>query len=205
MELLEKVEKLVEKTGVSYEDAKKALEESGGDLLDAIILLEKQHKTGEAKTAFYSTGDAMDSSAAGAETEGNAEVVRKGPENRKNRESRRQGSDNWTNFKTEVRRLLDLSIRNRFTIRRKSEELLAIPTIALIILLIFAFWITLILLVVGLFFGCRYSFEYQGKTAEKVNDILDRAADTAENIKRDFSQNNDGSDNNTTDGSSAGE
>ena len=34
---------------------------------------------------------------------------------------------------------------------------------------------------------------------------LTLGSDTAENIKRDFSQNNDGSDNNTTDGSSAGE
>ena len=44
MDKLEKVEKLREKTGVSYEDAKNALEACDYDLLDAIIYLEKLDK-----------------------------------------------------------------------------------------------------------------------------------------------------------------
>ena len=44
MDQLEKVEKLREKTGVSYEDAKNALEACGYDLLDAIVYLEKLGK-----------------------------------------------------------------------------------------------------------------------------------------------------------------
>ena len=41
MDQLEKVEKIREKTGVSYEDAKSALEACNYDLLDAIVYLEK--------------------------------------------------------------------------------------------------------------------------------------------------------------------
>lgn len=55
MELLEKVEKIREKTGVSYEDAKKALEEAGGDILDAIVLLENQGKIKGPARQTYST------------------------------------------------------------------------------------------------------------------------------------------------------
>ena len=44
MDKLEKVEKLRAKTGVSYEDAKNALEACDYDLLDAIIYLEKLDK-----------------------------------------------------------------------------------------------------------------------------------------------------------------
>ena len=42
MEQFEKVEKLREKTGVSYEDAKKALEEHDWDMLEAIVALENE-------------------------------------------------------------------------------------------------------------------------------------------------------------------
>ena len=44
MDKFEKIEKIIEKTGVTYAEAKKALEESGEDMLDAIVLLESQGK-----------------------------------------------------------------------------------------------------------------------------------------------------------------
>ena len=44
MEMIEKVERLREKAEVTYEEAKAALEQSDGDLLDAMVLLERQGK-----------------------------------------------------------------------------------------------------------------------------------------------------------------
>ena len=44
MERLEKVERLREKANVSYEEARAALEASNDDLLDAMVLLERQGK-----------------------------------------------------------------------------------------------------------------------------------------------------------------
>ena len=44
MELFEKVEKLVQKSGCTYEEAKIALDLTDGDMLEAMILLEKQGK-----------------------------------------------------------------------------------------------------------------------------------------------------------------
>lgn len=41
---LEKVDKVIERTGVSYSQAKEALEISNGDVLDAIIFLEEKYK-----------------------------------------------------------------------------------------------------------------------------------------------------------------
>ena len=55
MDNFEKVEKIREKTGVSYEEAKAALEANNYDLLDAVIYLEKQGKT-NSSSANYSTG-----------------------------------------------------------------------------------------------------------------------------------------------------
>ena len=54
---LEQVERLREKADVSYEQAKAALEEAGGSLLDALILLERQGRVnpGAGRSARYST------------------------------------------------------------------------------------------------------------------------------------------------------
>ena len=55
MEMMEKVERLREKANVTYEEAKAALEETGGDLLDAIVLLERQGKVKEPAQSTFST------------------------------------------------------------------------------------------------------------------------------------------------------
>ena len=44
---LEMVDKVIERTGVSYAEAKRALEHSEGNVLDAIIYLEKEEETKE--------------------------------------------------------------------------------------------------------------------------------------------------------------
>ena len=55
MEMLEKVERLREKANVTYEEAKAALEQTGGDLLDAMVLLERQGKVKEPAQSTFST------------------------------------------------------------------------------------------------------------------------------------------------------
>ena len=55
MDQLEKVEKIREKTGVSYEDAKGALEACNNDLLDAIVYLEKLGKIKAPEVGNYTT------------------------------------------------------------------------------------------------------------------------------------------------------
>ena len=55
MEMMEKVERLREKANVTYEEAKAALEETGGDLLDAVVLLERQGKVKEPAQSTFST------------------------------------------------------------------------------------------------------------------------------------------------------
>ena len=54
---LEQVERLREKANISYEEAKAVLEEAGGSLLDALILLEQRGKihSDAGKSAHYST------------------------------------------------------------------------------------------------------------------------------------------------------
>ena len=60
---IEKVDKLVERADVSYEVAKEALESVNGDMLDAVILLEREGRlgpnAGNKKVTTYTTGNRM--------------------------------------------------------------------------------------------------------------------------------------------------
>jgi len=60
---IEKVDKLVERADVSYEVAKEALESANGDLLDAVIFLEREGKlgpnAGKKKSTTYTTDSRM--------------------------------------------------------------------------------------------------------------------------------------------------
>lgn len=47
---MEDIEKIVEKTGCSYKEAKEAYEKSNNDVLDAIIYIEEHKSTSEGKT-----------------------------------------------------------------------------------------------------------------------------------------------------------
>ena len=62
MDNLEKVEKIREKTGVSYEEAKAALEATNYDVLDAIIYLEKNGKVKAPEVTSYTTEQAQQTS-----------------------------------------------------------------------------------------------------------------------------------------------
>ena len=55
MDKFEKVERLRERANVTYEEAKAALEQANDDLLDAILILEKQGKVRGPKANAYST------------------------------------------------------------------------------------------------------------------------------------------------------
>src|SRR5690554_4120945 len=49
----EQVQKLRERANISYEEAKKALEEANGDMLEAVINLEKQNRIKAPETGGY--------------------------------------------------------------------------------------------------------------------------------------------------------
>ena len=50
---LEKVDKVIERTGASYKEAKEALEMTDGNVLDAIIYLEENLQNSESEYGEY--------------------------------------------------------------------------------------------------------------------------------------------------------
>ncbi len=57
---------------------------------------------------------------------------------------------------------------------------MAIPVTVLAVLLIFTFWITIPIIILGLFFGYRYMFSGPDLGKENVNRAMDSVADVAE-------------------------
>ena len=166
---LEQVERLREKSGLSYEEARNLLEQTGGDVLEALIRLERQGRT---HVGFYSTRPG-----GGAERAPLPTPVR-------TRRERDAGADR-PGFKAQLKELLmaawDLlrhSLVNQLEVWRNGEQMTSIPVLILILLVIVAFWITVPLLIIGLFFGCTYRFSGPDLSRAKVDQVMDRVSST---------------------------
>ena len=178
MENFEKVEKLREKTGVSYEDAKKVLEENNYDMLDAIIELERQGKVVAPKESTYTSGAAQDK-----ENAKQFEIAQKQYEKDCKKNSFKEFVKSLADF---FRVLFRKSLEINFCISKDDRKVADIPLLVLILLVVGFFWITVPLIIIGLFFGITYNFTGLDKVVVDVNDVCDKASQTAENIKNEF-------------------
>ena len=157
----EKIAKLCEKANVTESEAREILEQVNWDLLDAILLLERQGRLKDA-SAHYSTQ--RDESA----------------------ESGEQASDfkqRASSVGAMLQRAIQVGNANSFVVSRKGKRLFSLSVTAMAILLVYANVWLLIALVAGLFFGLRYSIEGEQLGKPSVNDVMDKAATAAENVR----------------------
>ena len=161
MDHFELVEKLRERANVSYEDAKRALEASNWDLLDAMVLLENEGRIQSEENPAFTT----------------------------RREPRPQHVYTDDSARGILRRLVDMLVLliNRASkidiiVSRYGKTVMALPLIAVILLVLFAPWMTIPIMLIALFFGFRYAFRGEG-ISDKVNQAMDRVADAADSIR----------------------
>ncbi len=157
----EKIAKLCEKANVTEAEARAILEETNGDLLDAILLLERQGRLKDV-SAHYST----------------------------RREARADADEDDEGFRKRasgaaalLQRALEIGNANAFVVSRKGRRLFSLSVTSMVILLVFANIWLLLALVAGLFFGLRYALEGEQLGKRSVNDVMDRAATAAENVR----------------------
>ena len=181
---LEQVEKIREKTGLGYEEAKAALALNGGDLLETLIYLEKQGKSPTSGAGgFYSTkprGDQDDAVEL---------VLIPQPGSKKDTWGKTwvwSFDDIWQAFRDLLRR----SVTNQFEVWRADRLITSMPVLVLLFLAVFFYFCTLPLLLVGLFFGFRYRFHGPDLGKDAVNKVMDGVSSTVEdlkeNLKREF-------------------
>lgn len=172
MDRFELVEKLVKSTGVSYAEAKAALEAVGWDLLDAAVWLEKNGKA-EGKTSHFSTNPEQQ------------EEQRKQQEEERRREefTRKSAASQNTRsgiIQTILRKAKEIIMDNELVVcKRSGEVFLEVPIWLFIILLVVSFWPVVIAIVLLFIVGFRYRLHGPDLGSEKVNSILNRAENAA--------------------------
>lgn len=181
MATLEQVEKLREKADVSFEEAKAALDACEGDLLDALIYLEKQGKVvPPAGGGYYSsqntTGEENTAGAGGANT------------------YRGKTGENFGNMLRRFGRfcgkVFNMGNTNYLEGMKNGEVVITCPVTAVVLLMIFFFWIVLPLFILSLFFGFHYRFTGYDLGKESVNKVMDGVSEKAEEIKKSFNNEN---------------
>lgn len=176
MDQLEKVEKIREKTGVSYEEAKEALDASNGDVLDAIVYLEVKGKIKGPEATVYST-----------KADTSSEEFQEAAKNYQTADQEHFG-DIVKRFLKWCGNLIKKGCENFFIVSRHNEEIMTVPVIVLALVLLLMFWCIFPLMIVGLFFGFKYSFRGAIAKAVDVNKACDMAADACESMKQEFKE-----------------
>lgn len=171
MEQFEKVEKLRERANVSYEEAKEALEACEWDLLDAMVYLEKNGKAKGPAQEAYSTN------------------YEEQPQYVSVEDKVKEHKETSDGFFKKLGKLLKIfwqkCVDNSFCVTRKGEEVIKIPAWALVLALLIEWRLVVVVLIVGLFCGCHYSF--CGKDdLEEVNKVMEKASEFADKAKDEY-------------------
>ena len=167
MDMFEKVDKLRERADVSYEEAKNALDRANGDILDAMILLEREGKTRQEGNGMFSTNciGNTDSSVC---------------DNKQTRSG--NAGENGRSFGDKIKELLRKSTVNYLVVERKGKKIIELPILAVILIVLFAWYAAIIAMVVSLFCDCKYSFAGEDNL-EAANNVCDKAEDIASQVK----------------------
>ena len=178
---IEQVEKLQARANVSIEEAKDALENCDGDILEALIQLEKEGKTAAPGSGAYSTnGNAQEQNEQGSYSQGSPHIdYGQGNGQYKESDFSKQAKSVWQSFLG----LLRKGNTNHFVVSKNQEEVIRMPITLLVLLLLIFNGAALIALLIFLFLGFKYSFDGPNMGKQSINNVMNTASDVAEDIK----------------------
>ncbi len=179
MTRLEMVEKIREKTGVTYDEARTALENANWDMLDAIVALE--HKTGaaEAQSAPKATAETVQDAAPAPRKR----VVR--------RASAGEVGDKIANVVRWIGSFIQKIDETCVEVSRKDETLFTVSVLFVIMLFILKWWVPVVLVVASLFTGYRYRITGSSMIARAANAASSKASSKAEEIREQMNRSDD--------------
>lgn len=143
MERHEMAEKLVEKCGISYEEAGEVLRDANYDMLEAMIILERRGKLGSSPKNRYTTGIMSNYVSTSEKTAADAESLS---------EFLRIA---WDKFCEILRSIL----RYHVVISKNGREVLSFPVLLAVILLCATAGLAVAAMIISLINGCSYSIK----------------------------------------------
>ena len=176
MNEFEMIEKLVAMEKVSFEEARDALRACNGDMIEAVVFLERKAKANAKANAVEDADQTADT----------RESVKAEEEKKTKEDTRNTGSSFGSKLRGFCVKAKDFLMNNSLRIIRNEDEFVRIPAWLAAIVVVFAFHITAIVLIVSLFLGCRYSFVGKDDMS-KANEMMGKASDMAEELKSSLS------------------
>ena len=166
MERNEMIKKLMEKAYVTNEEAQEVLEKCNWDLLDAIIYLERNGKVENNETTT---------------------IIEVKEEEQKKEDYSKKKDESYGGiiFKC-LGKIISKGNKNYFEIKKDNEKPIRISLTISIILLILFMPPTVVLLIIGLFCGYKYSVGGPNMNCDGVNDVFEKVSESADTIKKDF-------------------
>ena len=174
MTRLEMVEKIREKTGVTYEEARQSLEKTDWDMLDAIVALEHAKADGNAAYAYAKAPeDAADSQKTTETVEPRRRVVLHAGD----------AGDKIAAVLKWIGNILHRGEQGHVEVIRKEETVMSLSVTTIILLLLLCWWLIVLLVAAGLFTGYRFHFVNFSLIGKAANAASEKASDKAEEIK----------------------
>lgn len=174
MERNEMIEVLMGKANVSKEEAQEVLEVCNWDLLDSVIYLERRGKVENNETTTI--------------IEVKAEEQEKKEENKKNEEKFGGIGEVIGRMFKFLGKFIRKGNENFFEVRKDNEKPIRISLTISLLLLIFLFVPSIVLLIVGLFCGYKYSISGSSMNYDGVNTVFEEVSKSADTIKKDFKE-----------------
>ncbi len=158
---LEKIDSLRERANVSYAEAKEALENSGGNMIDAIISLE-----GDNKTVYDRV---------------KREKARSKDQERMH-EKKEKYKANADDFVDSSKKVFASMNDTRVIMYNNDRVVLDVSLTITLVAAIFAFPVTVAIIVIGMLTGNRFKVVRKDKKGDIVNDVLDKAAKVSQTV-----------------------
>ena len=205
MERLEMIEKLRQHADISYEEAKQILDETNDDMLEAIVLLEKQGKLKKQQAADTAApaqaagADAQTAAAhqAAATAQQAADTAQRAADSaQRAADSAQQAADTAQKqaapkaekkrersaFGKAIRAIGAFLSRTSFHVEQGESGLFVMPSWVFAILM-FCFWKVLVpVMIIALFFGIRYHFSGAADVSA-ANEVLAQAGSFADGVE----------------------
>lgn len=174
MEKNEMIEILMEKADISHEEAKEVLEKCNWDLYESVSYLEKIGKIKNKETTT---------------------IIEVKQEDQKKNKEKKNHEETFGGIGEIVGRIFKFigkfvkkGNENFFEVRKENEKTIRISLTISAILLVFLFVPSIVLLIIGLFCGYKYSIAGSNIKCDGVNSVFEEVSKSADNIKKDFKE-----------------
>ncbi len=160
---MEQIDELRKRKDVSYEEAKEALEYCNGDILEAIIYIERKGST-------YSEDKGQEGRS--NFSEGNNEAS--------NKDCFSESVGNLINW---IKKVFRKGNRNHLVIEKNQSVVLKLSLTIMVLITVLVPYIAIPLLIIALFTGHKFVFQGEDIEKTKVNETMEKMSKTAEDIK----------------------